>query len=349
MTGCRVRPHFGAMRIGLIGTGRIGTFHATALSRHREVGSLIVTDADTGTGPRARGPAGRHGGARRGRDLHLGRGRRGHHRGDLRPRRTDRPGGARRAPGLLREAHRPRPAGHAGGARRGRAGRNRAPAGLPAPLRRGLHGRARGGALGTARAAAHRPGDDVRPVAAAGRLPAALRRALPGLPGPRLRHAALGHRAARSSRCTRPGRTPGPRCSARRATSTRPPPSSPWTTARSPRRRRPAATARATTYAWSSPASWTRSPSASTTVRRSPPPSRPGRRPPTSRGPGFLERFAPAYEAELAAFVDVVRGERANPCDGREALQALRIAEACELSRRERRPVRLAEIPGGRD
>jgi myo-inositol 2-dehydrogenase/D-chiro-inositol 1-dehydrogenase len=62
---------------------------------------------------------------------------------------------------------------------------------------------------------------------------------------------------------------------------------------------------------------------------------------------GFLERFGPAYEAELNAFVEVVRGERPNPCDGREALQALRIAEACELSRRERRPVRPAEIPGG--
>ncbi|MFF9114759.1 Gfo/Idh/MocA family oxidoreductase [Streptomyces massasporeus] len=62
---------------------------------------------------------------------------------------------------------------------------------------------------------------------------------------------------------------------------------------------------------------------------------------------GFLERFGPAYAAELNAFVEVVRGERANPCDGREALQALRIAEACELSRRERRPVHLAEIAGG--
>ncbi|MFF2021555.1 Gfo/Idh/MocA family oxidoreductase [Streptomyces sp. NPDC058171] len=62
--------------------------------------------------------------------------------------------------------------------------------------------------------------------------------------------------------------------------------------------------------------------------------------------PGFLERFAPAYEAELAAFVDVVRGERANPCDGREALTALRIAEACERSRRERRAVRIDEVPG---
>ncbi|MFI2203120.1 Gfo/Idh/MocA family oxidoreductase [Streptomyces sp. NPDC020192] len=60
---------------------------------------------------------------------------------------------------------------------------------------------------------------------------------------------------------------------------------------------------------------------------------------------GFLERFGPAYEAELNAFVEVVRGERPNPCDGHEALQALRIAEACELSRRERRPVHLTEIP----
>ncbi|MFG3497010.1 Gfo/Idh/MocA family oxidoreductase [Streptomyces sp. NPDC047928] len=62
---------------------------------------------------------------------------------------------------------------------------------------------------------------------------------------------------------------------------------------------------------------------------------------------GFLERFAPAYEAELDAFVRLASGEAANPCDGREALQALRVAEACELSRRERRPVRLDEIPSG--
>ncbi|MEF9907485.1 Gfo/Idh/MocA family protein [Streptomyces sp. P9-A2] len=61
----------------------------------------------------------------------------------------------------------------------------------------------------------------------------------------------------------------------------------------------------------------------------------------------FLERFGPAYEAELNGFVEVVQGGRANPCDGREALQALRVAEACELSRRERRPVRLMEIAGG--
>ncbi|MFI8090653.1 Gfo/Idh/MocA family oxidoreductase [Streptomyces sp. NPDC086080] len=62
---------------------------------------------------------------------------------------------------------------------------------------------------------------------------------------------------------------------------------------------------------------------------------------------GFLERFGPAYEAELIAFVEVVNGERANPCDGREALQALLVAEACERSRRERRPVRPTELLSG--
>ncbi|QPP05865.1 Gfo/Idh/MocA family oxidoreductase [Streptomyces bathyalis] len=60
--------------------------------------------------------------------------------------------------------------------------------------------------------------------------------------------------------------------------------------------------------------------------------------------PGFLERFAPAYESELSAFVRAVRGEAPNPCDGYEALAALRVAEACELSRREGRPVAVAEL-----
>lgn len=68
---------------------------------------------------------------------------------------------------------------------------------------------------------------------------------------------------------------------------------------------------------------------------------------PAKPWPGFLERFAPAYEAELDAFLRVAQGELANPCDGREALHALRIAEACEISRRERRPVAMEEIPGG--
>ncbi|MEU6975142.1 MULTISPECIES: Gfo/Idh/MocA family oxidoreductase [unclassified Streptomyces] len=70
-----------------------------------------------------------------------------------------------------------------------------------------------------------------------------------------------------------------------------------------------------------------------------------GPRPPAKPWSGFLDRFTPAYEAELDAFVRVVRGERDNPCDGAEALAALRVAEACERSRRERRVVPLAEVP----
>ncbi|MFE2285399.1 Gfo/Idh/MocA family oxidoreductase [Streptomyces sp. NPDC059443] len=68
--------------------------------------------------------------------------------------------------------------------------------------------------------------------------------------------------------------------------------------------------------------------------------------PATKPWSGFLERFAPAYEAELAAFVRLVRGEGPNPCDGPEALAAFRVAEACERSRRERRRVALEELPG---
>ncbi|MGG8407978.1 Gfo/Idh/MocA family protein [Streptomyces sp. 12297] len=82
-----------------------------------------------------------------------------------------------------------------------------------------------------------------------------------------------------------------------------------------------------------------RTPIASTEPLGPPPASKPWT--------GFLERFAAAYEAELDAFVRLVRGEGGNPCDGREGLHALRIAEACELSRREHRPVLLAEVPAG--
>ncbi|WP_269856420.1 Gfo/Idh/MocA family protein [Streptomyces sp. RPT161] len=59
---------------------------------------------------------------------------------------------------------------------------------------------------------------------------------------------------------------------------------------------------------------------------------------------GFLERFDSAYRAELAAFVEAAQGRAANPCSGREALHALLVAEACELSRAEGRPVWLEEI-----
>jgi myo-inositol 2-dehydrogenase / D-chiro-inositol 1-dehydrogenase len=59
---------------------------------------------------------------------------------------------------------------------------------------------------------------------------------------------------------------------------------------------------------------------------------------------GFLERFERAFDAELRAWLDFVRGARENPCSGVEALHALRIAIACDRSRAEGRPVDPSEI-----
>ena len=51
-----------------------------------------------------------------------------------------------------------------------------------------------------------------------------------------------------------------------------------------------------------------------------------------------MERFRPAYRTELEAFLDVVAGRAPSPCVAADALEAFYIAEACEVSRRERRP-----------
>lgn len=59
----------------------------------------------------------------------------------------------------------------------------------------------------------------------------------------------------------------------------------------------------------------------------------------------FLERFRAAYGKEVQAFVDVVAGRSSSPCTVRDALEATRMAQACELSRAERRLVAMAEIP----
>jgi myo-inositol 2-dehydrogenase/D-chiro-inositol 1-dehydrogenase len=59
----------------------------------------------------------------------------------------------------------------------------------------------------------------------------------------------------------------------------------------------------------------------------------------------FMERFLPAYRAELSAFVQVAAGQRPSPCTVEDGLQAFRVAEACERSRHENRPVTLDEVP----
>lgn len=58
----------------------------------------------------------------------------------------------------------------------------------------------------------------------------------------------------------------------------------------------------------------------------------------------FMDRFLPAYQAELTAFFDVASGLRESPCTVRDALEAFRIAEACELSRMRGRPVSMDEV-----
>lgn len=58
----------------------------------------------------------------------------------------------------------------------------------------------------------------------------------------------------------------------------------------------------------------------------------------------FMQRFLPAYRAELTAFLDVAAGRIASPCTVRDALQAFRTAEACELSRARLHPVSLSEV-----
>ena len=63
--------------------------------------------------------------------------------------------------------------------------------------------------------------------------------------------------------------------------------------------------------------------------------------------PGFLERFAGAYAAEMAAFVGLVRDGGQSRCTVADALAAFVLAEACEVSRRERRPVKIADIESG--
>ena len=59
---------------------------------------------------------------------------------------------------------------------------------------------------------------------------------------------------------------------------------------------------------------------------------------------GFLERVAPAYRAELAAFVATVLEGGPSLCPLEEARAALAVAPAADRSRAERRPVSIEEV-----
>ena len=58
----------------------------------------------------------------------------------------------------------------------------------------------------------------------------------------------------------------------------------------------------------------------------------------------FLDRFEAAYRRELAAFVEVARGRAESPSTVEDAEIALEVALACDRSRRENRPVRVEEV-----
>jgi myo-inositol 2-dehydrogenase/D-chiro-inositol 1-dehydrogenase len=62
--------------------------------------------------------------------------------------------------------------------------------------------------------------------------------------------------------------------------------------------------------------------------------------------PDFLVRFEDAYRAELAAFLELVRGDIESPCTARDGVESLRIAEAANRSMAGHRPIRLSDIPG---
>jgi myo-inositol 2-dehydrogenase/D-chiro-inositol 1-dehydrogenase len=58
----------------------------------------------------------------------------------------------------------------------------------------------------------------------------------------------------------------------------------------------------------------------------------------------FMDRFADAFRAELAAFTEVVAGTRRSPCTVADAVESGWVAEAATRSLQEHRPVRIDEV-----
>ncbi len=58
----------------------------------------------------------------------------------------------------------------------------------------------------------------------------------------------------------------------------------------------------------------------------------------------FMDRFVAAFRAELAAFTQVVAGQRPSPCTVADAVETAWVAELCTTSLREHRPVRMDEV-----
>lgn len=69
-----------------------------------------------------------------------------------------------------------------------------------------------------------------------------------------------------------------------------------------------------------------------------------GARPSEAGYRDFIERFGDAYRAELAAFIEAVRNGTPSQCSVDDARSALAVALAADRSLHERRPVKIAEI-----
>ena len=58
----------------------------------------------------------------------------------------------------------------------------------------------------------------------------------------------------------------------------------------------------------------------------------------------FMDRLASAFDAELTAFTELVAGQRPSPCTVDDAVAVAYIAEAATLSLQQHRPVQIAEV-----
>jgi myo-inositol 2-dehydrogenase / D-chiro-inositol 1-dehydrogenase len=72
--------------------------------------------------------------------------------------------------------------------------------------------------------------------------------------------------------------------------------------------------------------------------------TRVGAPPPEDPWGSFAERFEAAFAFETMAFLELVRDGGESPCPPESALEALRVAVACDLSRSEGRPVSMADV-----
>ena len=332
------------MRLGLIGLGRIGAFHAETLSELDGVDSLVVTDAvpavtarsPSGSVPRPRTSPEALISGRRGRDRDRRRHQRAH-RADHGPASTP----ASRCSARSRcPAASPRPS---------RSPATSTSSGVPVQI--GYPRRFDPAYLAARDAVADGELGWVHTVRSTTLDPAPPPRGYIAVSGGIFRDCAsttstrcAGSPAARSSRSTPPAAPAATTSSPSSATSPPRRPCSPSTTAPPRWCPTPATTRAGTTSASSCTAPSTASPPGwtdSTPLRN----LEPGTAWPAGKpGTFFMDRLADAFRAELTAFTEVVAGQRPSPCTVDDALAVTWIAEAATLSLQQHRPVRIAEV-----